>query len=55
MLVSQPILVQKNIPNEMFRKIDNEALFHFPGDEELLEKISSVERYSRQEREEFGL
>jgi vacuolar-type H+-ATPase subunit H len=38
----------------MKRIIENESLYHFPGDEELLEKIASVEKYSSKEREAFN-
>jgi hypothetical protein len=31
-----------------------DAFYRFTGDEELLEKIAAVEKYSAQEREEFS-
>ncbi|KAL0482740.1 non-canonical purine NTP pyrophosphatase [Acrasis kona] len=33
------------------KRVSNTHLFKFPGDEELLEKISSTERFSRAERD----
>ncbi len=35
--------------------VTNPALYRFPGDDQLLNRIGQVERFSEEERQQFGM
>jgi len=46
---------QKAIVQQQHPIITNPSLFKFPGDDQLLNRIGQVERFSEEERHQFGM